>query len=40
MEELQNLDAKILIKSFFDQKEKLYIDIEMILQTMTVNDPT
>ena len=36
MEELQNLDAKILIKSFFDQKEKLYIDIEMILQTMAV----
>ena len=36
MEELQNLDAKILIKSFFDQKGKLYIDIEMILQTMAV----
>jgi len=36
MEELQNLEAKILIKSFFDQKEKLYIDIEMILQTMAV----
>ena len=36
MEELQNLNAKILIKSFFDQNEKLYIDIEMILQTMAV----
>ena len=34
--ELKELDTRILIKEFFDEKNKLYLDIEMVLQAMAV----
>ena len=36
IQELRDLDTRILIKEFFDEKNQLYLDIEMILQAMAV----
>ena len=36
VEDLMEVDARVLIKEFFDEKKQLYSDIEMILQAMAV----